>query len=243
MKIKKENNNFSITLLFPQSSHQQITLTLSLATTRCATTILTSNWHMDFLSLSYLLAPDSSETKTADFSGENGKYCLQWWGKGNPRQGRQGGVHLGHVGHHWDHPQLGSHHLCLHLHNLVGLERLLRCSLTGTRLSLCSCSMSTCTGMRTGGGRTMPLFPCDGLDVSLCDHHMESTLHHFQQLRLWEAGLFLFLLQIGLSRISGHVWLVHKCMKPLRDVNETRCSFYLDGDMRDGRERERVDEC
>lgn len=75
--------------------------------------------------LSYLLTPDWSETKTADFPRENGKHCLQWWGKGNPRQGKQGGDHPGHVGHHWDHPQLGSHHLCLYLHHLVGLKTLI----------------------------------------------------------------------------------------------------------------------
>lgn len=79
---------------------------------------------IDCVSLSrcYLLTPDRFETKSADFSWENGQHSPQWWGKGNPRQGKQGGEHPGHAGHHWDHPQLAGHHLCLHLHHLVTLN-------------------------------------------------------------------------------------------------------------------------
>lgn len=73
------------------------------------------------MSRCYLLTPDCFETKSADFSWENGQHSPQWWGKGNPRQGKQGGEHPGHAGHHWDHSQLAGHHLCLHLHYLVTL--------------------------------------------------------------------------------------------------------------------------
>lgn len=76
------------------------------------------------LSRCYLLIPDRFETKSADFSWENGQHSPQWWGKGNPRQGKQGGEHPGHAGHHWDHSQLAGHHLCLHLHHLVTLIHL-----------------------------------------------------------------------------------------------------------------------
>lgn len=157
------------------------------------------------ISLVSLLTLDWSETKTADFSWENGKHSPQWWGKGNPRQGKQGGEHSGHVGHHRDRSQPASHHLCLHLHNTVTPvhQRADHSSSGLLQLAILMTMGTTGERVRFTGGE-LDLRPCDCLEAT--------TVHHFKWLRPRETGSLLSPLPVEFSRTPLCRWLVYKCM-------------------------------